>query len=162
MNENTTRCKFCDEEISASVPFCPHCGSRLTAAKPAGKYCTACGGFIKENEKFCSSCGAPKEATQQPQVIYVEAPQKQATTKEPAPEYMNSPGYVFVSWFFFCIFLIFGITAFTLKSAFSTYKGVIICLCALIFIPKVQVSKKSPYTAFGVKFFIALLMCLIW
>src|SRR5689334_9200708 len=53
----TTPCPFCNEPISANLPYCPHCGRRLSAPG-SGPACARCGSPVTVGTKFCATCGA--------------------------------------------------------------------------------------------------------
>jgi len=50
-------CPFCNEPVSATVPYCPHCGRRLSAPG-SGPACAPCGSPVPVGTKFCATCGA--------------------------------------------------------------------------------------------------------
>jgi pSer/pThr/pTyr-binding forkhead associated (FHA) protein len=52
-----TACPFCNEPISANLPYCPHCGRRLSAPG-SGPACARCGSPVTTGSKFCATCGA--------------------------------------------------------------------------------------------------------
>src|SRR5258708_1021957 len=53
----STPCPFCNEPISANLPYCPHCGRRLSAPG-SGPACARCGSPVTVGTKFCATCGA--------------------------------------------------------------------------------------------------------
>src|SRR5260370_12857805 len=53
----STPCPFCNEPISANLPYCPHCGRRLSAPG-SGPACARCGSPLTVGTKFCATCSA--------------------------------------------------------------------------------------------------------
>ena len=138
-----------DIDRTQEIPISPQ-----QAPQPQVSYCSYCGTPLPAGSMFCNNCGAPTNH-QAPQVIYVAPP--------PEPD-RKGAGYIIISYLFFGLFLLVGITNLCLHGVQAnaiTYKRFIICASAFVFLPQVKVKSGSPYIAFFIKLMAALLICLL-
>jgi hypothetical protein len=128
------KCRYCDWTKAEEV-------------QPTGIYCYKCGSLIAQDSVFCVSCGAKQAINNQ----------------KPIQEKSNSyPLYYHIlSWLTVGLILLIGYSQFSSKNTdIGTYKAIITCLSALIFIPQISVgSKEKPLIIYAFKWIVAL--CII-
>lgn len=125
------KCRYCDWTKAEEV-------------QPTGIYCYKCGSLIAQDSVFCVSCGAKQAINNQ----------------KPIQEKSNSyPLYYHIlSWLTVGLILLIGYSQFSSKNTdIGTYKAIITCLSALIFIPQISVGgKEKPLIIYAFKWIVAL------
>ena len=125
------KCRYCDWVKTEEI-------------QPAGIYCYKCGSLIAQDSVFCVSCGAKQAINNQ----------------KPIQEKSNSyPLYYHIlSWLTVGLILLIGYSQFSSKNTdIGTYKAIITCLSALIFIPQISVGdKEKPLIIYAFKWIVAL------
>ena len=123
---------------------CRYCDWTKAEVQPTGIYCYKCGSLIAQDSVYCVSCGAK-------QII---------NTPKPIQEKSNSyPLYYHIlSWLTVGLILLIGYSQFSSKNSdIGTYKAIITCLSALIFIPQISVGdKEKPLIIYAFKWIVAL------
>ena len=112
-------------------------------------YCPKCGKLIPNDSTFCSNCGAQQIS-----------PSSTSENLQPAQQIKKSyPMYYHIlSWLTVGLILLIGYSQFSSKNTdVGTYKAIITCLSALIFIPQISVGdKEKPLIIYAFKWIVAL------
>jgi len=140
--------------------YCPKCRKPLfdenscrycdwTKTEVQGKYCFKCGKLIPNDSTFCSNCGAQQTSLSSTSENLQPAQQ----IKKSYPMY-----YHILSWLTVGLILLIGYSQFSSKNTdVGTYKAIITCLSALIFIPQISVGdKEKPLIIYAFKWIVAL------
>lgn len=128
----TDKCRYCDW---VKVEIQP-------ASNITGMFCNQCGALIPRNSVFCPKCGA-NQITQDQQT-------EEKTSSFPIY-------YHILSWFTVALLLLIGISQFSSNNDTASYKAIIKCLAALIFIPQISAgNKEKPLVLYAFKWIIAI------
>ena len=114
-------------------------------------YCPKCRKPLFDENK-CRYCDWTKEEIH-PEVIQTEQPAKEKSSSFPMY-------YHILSWLTVGLMLFIGYSQFSSKNTdIGTYKAIITCLSALIFIPQVSVgTKEKPLVIYAFKWIVALIV----
>lgn len=120
-------------------------------------YCPKCGKLIPNDSTFCNGCGAsqvtPTSSHAVSKSVQIAPQTVQPEQKKTYPMY-----YHILSWLTVGLILLIGYSQFSSKNTdVGTYKAIITCLSALIFIPQISVGdKEKPMIIYAFKWIVAL------